>query len=285
MLYLYYHTINPIIFQIGPVILRWYGVMYGIGFIFVMWFLSRYRERCYTNKNFVWTDQEIEYLLYLSIFGVLIGGRIGYVILYQWAFFIKNLFWIFNIWEGGMSFHGGLIGVIMAIAWFSYKKHQDFFQMSDFIVPAVPFGLGVGRIGNFINGELWGTVVVDAPVAVLFPASRYQDFLVFQNYPQWQSLFNNYGILPRHPSQLYEMFLEGIILFIIINIFIRSPHPVGSVSGLFLLCYGIFRIIIEFFRQPDIQLGFIFNMITMGQILSIPMVISGIIIMYITYNK
>lgn len=284
MLYFYCHTIDPIIFQIGPIILHWYGLMYGIGFIFVMWFLFRYR-RYYSDKDFIWTNQKIEYFLYLIIFGVVIGGRVGYVILYQWEFFIKNIFWIFNIWEGGMSFHGGLIGVIIAITWFSYKKKQDFFRISDFIIPAVPFGLGVGRIGNFINGELWGRVVIHAPFAVLYPEARYQDLLVSQNYPQWQSLFNCYGMLPRHPSQLYEMFFEGIILFIIINIFMRRSHPIGSVSGVFLLCYGIFRIIIEFFRQPDGHLGFIYDNITLGQILSFPMVISGILIIYRAYYK
>lgn len=284
MSYFYYHAINPIVFKIGPITLYWYGLMYGIGFIFIVWFLSYYRER-YFNKNFFWTSQEIEHLLYLSIFGVLIGGRIGYVIFYQWNYFTKNLLWIFNVWEGGMSFHGGLIGVIIAIACFSYKKRQNFFQISDFIVPAVPFGLGLGRIGNFINGELWGTVIINAPIAVLFPKSRYQDILIFQNYPQWQLLFNHYGVLPRHPSQLYEMFLEGIILFIIINIFVCKSRPVGSASGLFLLFYGIFRIMVEFFRQPDSHIGFFFNIITMGQILSFPMIIFGIIIIFFAYHK
>lgn len=284
MLYFYYHTIVPVIFKIGPITLHWYGVMYGIGFLFSMWFLFRYRER-YFNKSFVWTIQEMEYLLYLNIFGVLFGGRIGYVILYQWEFFTKNFFWIFNIWEGGMSFHGGLIGVIVAIALFAYKKRQEFLWISDFIVPAVPFGLGLGRIGNFINGELWGKIIVSSPIAVLFPGSRYQDILIFQNYPQWQLLFHYYGVLPRHPSQLYEMFLEGIVLFVVINMFIRRPHPVGSISGLFLLCYGIFRVIAEFFREPDYHLGFICNMITMGQILSIPMIIAGMIIIYFSYKK
>lgn len=284
MFYFYYHTINPIIFKIGPIALRWYGVMYGIGFVFVMWFLSRYRKR-YFNKNFIWTNKEIEYLLYFSIFGVVIGGRIGYVIFYQWNFFTENLLWIFKIWEGGMSFHGGLVGLMIAIAWVSRKKRQEFFQISDFIIPSIPFGLGLGRIGNFINGELWGKVIVNAPIAVLFPGSAYQDILIFQHYPQWQFLFNCYGVLPRHPSQLYEMFWEGIVLFIIMNVFICRSRPVGSVSGLFLLCYGVFRIIIEYFRQPDSHIEYIFNIVTMGQILSIPMVISGIIIMFIAYNR
>lgn len=279
MLYFYYHQLDPVIFKIGPISLYWYGMMYSIGFMFSMWFLLHY------NKNFNWTFQDIEYLFFLNVCGVLIGGRIGYVIFYQWDFFTKNLFWIFNVWEGGMSFHGGLIGVIISIIWFSFRKCKNFFEISDFLVPSVPFGLGLGRFGNFINGELWGKVVIDSPIAVLFPRSSYQDMLIFQDYPQWQSIFNNYGLLPRHPSQLYEMFLEGIALFVIINLFVRKVRPTGSVSGLFLLCYGVFRIIIEFFRQPDDYLEYIGNIITIGQILSLPMVIFGVIIIFFAYNK
>lgn len=281
MLYLYHHACNPIIFTIGPISFHWYGIMYGLGFIYAMWSLS-YRMR--HSNNILWDHTDIEYLLCLCFFGVLLGGRIGYVLFYQWSFFSKNLLRIFNIWEGGMSFHGGLIGVIISIAWFSYKKHHSFFQISDFVVPAVPFGLGLGRLGNFINGELWGRVATDIPWAMLFPNSIYQDLFVLTNHPEWQPLFENYGVLPRHPSQLYEMFLEGIVLFIIISKFIRRPRPVGSVSGLFLVCYGVFRIVVECFRQPDSHLGLINNIVTMGQILSCPMVIFGIIIMYIAYK-
>lgn len=279
---LYYHTFNPVIFKIGPISLHWYGMMYGLAFMYAMWSLS-HRIR-YSNNVVLWTHVNIEHLLCLCCFGVLLGGRIGYVLFYQWSFFSKNLLSIFNIWEGGMSFHGGLIGVIISIAWFSYKKHQSFFQISDFIVPAVPFGLGLGRLGNFINGELWGRIAIDIPWAVLFPNSVYQDLLTLLDHPEWQPLFDNYGVLPRHPSQLYEMFLEGMILFVIIHKFIRQPHPVGSVSGLFLICYGVFRFIAEFFRQPDSHLGLINNILTMGQILSCPMIILGIVIIYVAYK-
>ncbi|URJ32624.1 prolipoprotein diacylglyceryl transferase [Blochmannia endosymbiont of Camponotus sp.] len=279
----YYHACNPVIFKIGPISLHWYGVMYGLGFIYAMWSLS-YRMRHSNSTSCAWTHTDVEHLLYLCFLGVLLGGRIGYVLFYQWSFFSKNLLWIFKIWEGGMSFHGGLIGVIISIAWFSYKKHRPFFQISDFVVPAVPFGLGLGRLGNFINGELWGRIAVDLPWAMLFPNSVYQDLLILSDHPEWESLFDSYGVLPRHPSQLYEMFLEGIILFIIISKFIRQPHPVGSVSGLFLICYGVFRIVAEIFRQPDSQLGLINNIATMGQILSCPMIISGMIIIYIAYR-
>ncbi|URJ29187.1 prolipoprotein diacylglyceryl transferase [Blochmannia endosymbiont of Camponotus modoc] len=278
---LYYHACNPIIFTIGPISLHWYGVMYGLGFIYAMWSLSC---RMHHLKNVSWTHTDVEHLLCLCFLGVLLGGRIGYVLFYQWSFFSNNLLWIFKIWEGGMSFHGGLIGVIISIAWFSHKKRRPFFQISDFVVPAVPFGLGLGRLGNFINGELWGRIAIDIPWAMLFPNSVYQDLLILPDHPEWEPLFDSYGVLPRHPSQLYEMFLEGVILFIIISKFIRQPHPVGSVSGLFLICYGVFRIIAEIFRQPDSQLGLINNIATMGQILSCPMIILGMIIVYLAYR-
>ncbi|WP_159714387.1 prolipoprotein diacylglyceryl transferase [Blochmannia endosymbiont of Camponotus nipponensis] len=281
MQYIYSHVCNPVMLTIGPISLHWYGMMYGLGFLYAMWSLS-YRIR-YSN-NILWTHKDVEYLLYLCFFGVLLGGRIGYVLCYQWSFFAQNLLWIFKIWEGGMSFHGGLVGVIISIKWFSIKKHQSFFQISDFVIPVVPFGLGLGRLGNFINGELWGRIAIDIPWAMLFPNSAYQDLLILPDHPTWQPLFNYYGSLPRHPSQLYEMFLEGIMLFIIINKFIRIPHPVGSVSGLFLVCYGVFRITAEFFRQPDSHLGLINDMVTMGQILSCPMIIFGTIILYLSYR-
>ncbi|URJ27929.1 prolipoprotein diacylglyceryl transferase [Candidatus Blochmannia vicinus (nom. nud.)] len=281
MQYFYYHSCNPIIFTIGPVSLHWYGMMYGLGFIYAMWSLL---YRAHHANEISWTNKDIEYLLCLCFFGVVLGGRIGYILFYQWSFFTQNLLWIFNIWEGGMSFHGGLMGVIIAIMWFSYRKHLTFFQVSDFLIPAVPFGLGLGRLGNFINGELWGRITTDIPWAMLFPNAIYQDLLILPDHPKWQVLFDSYGALPRHPSQLYEMFLEGIILFIIINKFICKPRPIGSVSGLFLIFYGLFRVIAEFFRQPDSHLGLIYNIATMGQILSCPMIISGIIIIYLSYK-
>lgn len=277
----YCPSFDPIIITFGSISFYWYGMMYVLGFVFAIWVLI-YRKRFFYDS--IWSRSEIEYLLYLNFLGILIGGRVGYAILYQWSLISKNLLWIFKIWEGGMSFHGGLVGVIISIMWFSYRKKRAFLQVSDFIVPVVPFGLGVGRLGNFINGELWGRVAIDVPWAMLFKNSVSEDLLLLNSHPEWQSIFNYYGMLPRHPSQLYEMFFEGIILFIIINIFNYKPRPQGSISGLFLICYGLFRIIIEFYRAPDSHLGLIFNIITLGQILSFPMVLFGGIILYLSYK-
>lgn len=283
MQHFYCPNFNPIICTIGIISLHWYGLMYVLSFVFGIWLLNN--RRCMLNNVF-WSKKEIEHLLYLSFIGVLIGGRIGYVIFYYWSFFSKNLLCIFKIWEGGMSFHGGLIGVIVSIMWFAYSKKQSFLKISDFIVPAVPVGLALGRLGNFINGELWGRVTIDVPWAMLFNSAISADLLWLHKHPEWQTIFNYYGALPRHPSQLYEMFLEGILLYTIINIFIRKFRPIGSVSGLFLVCYGLFRVIIECFREPDSHLGLLYNYtFTMGQILSFPMILSGIIIMYFAYRQ
>lgn len=278
--YLVFPQFDPVIFSLGPVSLRWYGLMYLIGFIFAMW-LAIYRAN---QPNSCWSKDDVEKLLYTCFLGVLFGGRIGYVLFYNLPLFLDNPLYLFKIWDGGMSFHGGLIGVISVIIWFSNRRQYSFFQISDFIAPLVPFGLGTGRLGNFINGELWGRVTSNTPWAMLFPNSRNEDLVLLLNNPQWQLLFNQYGVLPRHPSQIYEMLLEGIVLFTILNLFIRQPRPIGSVSGLFLICYGIFRIVVEFFRQPDIQLGLFNGIISMGQILSFPMIVAGIIIMIWAYR-
>lgn len=277
----YCPNFNPVIYTIGSVSFHWYGLMYVLSFIFAMQIL---KNRKHILNSIFWTDEKIEYLLYLNMLGVLIGGRIGYVIFYQWSFFSKNLLWIFKIWEGGMSFHGGLIGVIISIIWFSYYKKQSFLKISDFIVPIVPIGLGLGRFGNFINGELWGRVTIKIPWAMLFNTALSEDLLWLKNHPEWQSIFNYYGALPRHPSQLYEIFLEGIVLYIIIYVFIQKIRPVGSISGLFLIFYGVFRIIIEYFREPDSHLGLFYNFITLGQILSFPMIVCGIVMLYLSYK-
>lgn len=184
-----------------------------------------------------------------------------------------------------MSFHGGLMGVILVMFWFARRTKRTFFQVSDFIAPLIPFGLGAGRLGNFINGELWGRVTTDTPWAMLFPSSRSEDVALAATDPSLLPLLNQYGVLPRHPSQLYELLLEGVVLFIILNLFIRKPRPMGAVSGLFLIGYGAFRIIVEAFRQPDAQLGLFDGVISMGQILSIPMVVAGIIMMIWAYRR
>ena len=234
-----------------------------------------------------WLDQnEVENLLYAGFLGVFLGGRIGYVLFYNFPQFMADPLYLFRVWDGGMSFHGGLIGVIVVMIIFARRTKRSFFQVSDFIAPLIPFGLGAGRLGNFINGELWGRVDPNFPFAMLFPGSRTEDILLLQTNPQWQSIFDTYGVLPRHPSQLYELLLEGVVLFIILNLYIRKPRPMGAVSGLFLIGYGAFRIIVEFFRQPDAQFtGAWVQYISMGQILSIPMIVAGVIMMVWAYRR
>ncbi|PPI87773.1 prolipoprotein diacylglyceryl transferase [Candidatus Pantoea edessiphila] len=265
--------IDPIIFSIGPISFRWYGLMYLIGLIFALWLAKR---RINNNNN--WKITEIENLIYYCFFGAVIGGRIGYMLFYNLPLLIRQPIYLIKIWDGGMSFHGGLIGVILTISFFAHKNKLNFFKISDFIAPLIPFGLGAGRLGNLINGELWGRVDPNFPITVLFPNAYQEDLIFSMDHLEYYSLLKTYGGLPRHFSQLYEFILEGVVLFFILNIFIQKNRPIGSTSGLFLLCYGAFRILVEFFRQPDIQLGLFYDKISMGQMLSLPMVVIGIII-------
>ncbi|MCG6200416.1 prolipoprotein diacylglyceryl transferase [Psychromonas antarctica] len=241
--------IDPIAIHLGPLDIRWYGLMYLVGFIFAFWMANRQCDR----SNGVWTREQASDLLFYGFMGVILGGRTGYVLFYQFPHFLENPLYLFRIWEGGMSFHGGVLGVLIAIIFYAKKNQRSILAVGDFIVPLLPVGLGAGRIGNFINSELWGRVT-DSPFGIVF---------------------HNGGPLPRHPSQLYEFALEGVLLFIILVLFIRKSRPSGSVSGLFLLCYGLFRIIVEFARQPDAQLGLLTFGLSMGQLLSLPMVIAG----------
>lgn len=279
--YLAFPKFDPVIFSIGPVSLHWYGLMYLVGFVFAMWLAVRRANKPGSG----WTKVEVENLLYAGFLGVFVGGRVGYVLFYNLPLFLDNPLYLFKVWDGGMSFHGGLLGVILVMFWFAHRTKRTFFQVSDFMAPLIPFGLGAGRLGNFINGELWGRVTTDTPWAMLFPGSRTEDIAIAAADPNLLPLLNQYGVLPRHPSQLYEMVLEGIVLFIILNLFIRKPRPMGAVSGLFLIGYGAFRIIVEAFRQPDAQLGLFEGTISMGQILSVPMVIAGIIMMIWAYRR
>ncbi|WWO99094.1 MAG: prolipoprotein diacylglyceryl transferase [Candidatus Dasytiphilus stammeri] len=271
--------LNPVLVKIGPMNIYWYSVMYLIGFIFAMWLGLRR-----AIKNNEYNPDEVIILLSMGLWGVLLGGRIGYVLFYNLPILINQPLDLFKIWNGGMSFHGGLIGVILVILWFSRKTNRPFLQVSDFIAPLIPFGLGTGRLGNFMNGELWGRIAIDIPWAMSFPRSYSEDLVLLNQYPKLQPIFDHWKTLPRHPSQLYELFLEGIILFIILNIFIYKPRPMGSISGLFMMIYGIFRFLVEFFRQPDAQLG-LFKGLSMGQILSIPMIFIGLIILIWAYHR
>jgi len=257
---LQYPDINPIAFSLGPLKVHWYGIMYLIGFA-AAWFLARYRIRT-LHKD--WNIDQVNDLVFYCAIGVILGGRIGYILFYNFAFYMAHPLSIFKIWDGGMSFHGGLLGVAISLWIYSRKSGRAFFDLADFVAPLVPIGLGAGRLGNFINGGLWGRVT-DVPWAMVFPKA---------------------GPLPRHPSELYEFLLEGVVLFFILWFFSMKPRPRMAVSGLFLVCYGVFRFFDEFFRAPDPQLGFVaFGWMTRGQELSIPMFLFGLIMLIIAYKR
>ena len=256
--FLQFPVIDPIIFSIGPVALRWYGMMYLIAFLGAMFLANKAADKSAGE----WTRDQVSDLLFYGFLGVILGGRIGYVLFYQWEYFLADPVYLFQIWQGGMSFHGGLLGVILAVYIFSRQSGKSFLSVGDFVAPLVPLGLGMGRLGNFINAELWGRQT-DVPWAMVFPTDALQ--------------------LPRHPSQLYEFFLEGVVLFIIIYIITRKPRTLGLASGSFLIGYGVFRTIVEFFREPDAHLGLYFSFISKGQILSIPMILIGMLVIYLGY--
>ncbi|MFW0039526.1 MAG: prolipoprotein diacylglyceryl transferase [Coxiella endosymbiont of Dermacentor silvarum] len=247
---LHYPDINPIAFQLGLIKVHWYGLMYLIGFVSA-WGLALYRAR---QSQEGWNTAQIGDLIFYGIIGVIIGGRLGYMIFYDFFNFIANPLTIFEVWYGGMSFHGGLIGVAITMWIFSRRIKRRWIDVIDFTVPLVPLGLAAGRIGNFINGELWGRTTTI----------------------YWGMIFPNAGPFPRHPSQLYELFLEGILLFVIVWQFSAKLRPRFAITSSFLFFYGLFRFMAEFFRQPDPQLGYIaFDWLTMGQLLSLSMILSG----------
>jgi phosphatidylglycerol:prolipoprotein diacylglycerol transferase len=241
---------DPVAIKIGPLGIHWYGLMYIVGFI-AGWWLGRYRAG---RPGSGWRKQEIPDLLVYVAFGIVIGGRLGYVLFYNPGHYLAHPLEVIQIWKGGMSFHGGLIGVILAMVLYARKTERSFLAVADFIAPLVPIGLGTGRIGNFINHELWGRVT-DVP---------------------WGMLFRGAGPEPRHPSQLYEFALEGVLLFMVLWIYSAKPRSTGAVSGLFLLCYGVFRFVVELVREPDAHLGYLaFGWVTMGHVLSLPMILLG----------
>lgn len=248
---LVFPNIDPVAFSIGPLKVHWYGLMYLFGFVSA-WLLAHWRAKHY---QLPWTSEQIGDLIFYAALGVIIGGRVGYMLFYNAEQFFMKPWILFKLWEGGMSFHGGLIGVAIALWLFSRKAKKAFLEVGDFIAPLVPLGLAAGRAGNFINGELWGRVS-DVPWAMVFPHSDGE---------------------PRHPSQLYELGLEGIMLFIVVWWYASKPRPAGCVSAVFLIGYALCRLIAECFRQPDAQLGFLaFNWLTMGQLLSLPMLVIGL---------
>ncbi|MBG0791270.1 MAG: prolipoprotein diacylglyceryl transferase [Desulfovibrionaceae bacterium] len=255
-----YPQFDPVMFQIGPLALRWYGMMYVFGIV-SGWLLGRYRAAKPWNRL---TPAMVDDFVTWAILGVVLGGRIGYVLFYNLGHYLEHPLGIFAIWEGGMSFHGGLIGVLLVIWLFGRAHSLSFPEMGDFVSPLIPPGLFFGRIGNFINGELWGRYT-DHPFGMIFPGA---------------------GTQPRHPSQLYEAALEGVVLFILVWWYSSKPRPTGCVGALFLLGYGVFRFMVEFARQPDAQLGFVaLHWMTMGQILCIPMILFGAGWLLIAYRK
>jgi phosphatidylglycerol:prolipoprotein diacylglycerol transferase len=241
---------------------HWYGLMYLLAFGLFL-FLANRRLRQPQWANGGWKSTDVDDLLFWGVIGVVLGGRLGYVLFYKPDFYFSHLLEIFKVWDGGMSFHGGLIGVILAMIFFARRHGRTFFEVGDFVAPCVPTGLGAGRIGNFINGELWGRQASsDLPWAMVFPQA-------------------NDGGLARHPSQIYQFLGEGVILFLLMWFYARSPRKTGQVSGLFLIGYGVVRFVCEFFREPDafIPLDTRWLHLSQGQWLSLPMIVGGILIM------
>ena len=245
-------SIDPVAFKLGPVAIHWYGLAYIAG-IAAAWWLLRWRAACGAD----WQPQQVDDLIFLGALGAVLGGRVGYILFYNAHAYLADPLAIFAVWRGGMSFHGGAIGLVLAIAWFARREARPFFAVSDFLMPAVPIGLGLGRLANFVNQELWGAPT-SQPWGVVFSAPAA-------------------GGVPRHPSQLYEAALEGVVLFAILNVLARRTRAVGTVSGAFLALYALFRMAVEFVREPDPQLGYLaFGWLTMGQVLSLPMLLAGL---------
>ncbi len=260
-LVLTFPDIDPVAIRIFGLQIHWYALMYLLAFV-IAYLLMRARLKHEPFRSITepapYTSGVIEDILAYAILGVLVGGRLGYTFFYKPAYYFEHPLEIFMLWEGGMSFHGGVIGVVLAIAWLAWRKKRPFLQVTDFLVPSIPLGLAAGRIGNFINGELWGRPAPEGlPWAMVFPTG---------------------GDVARHPSQLYQALLEGVLLFVILWLFARRNRYRGQVSGLFLAGYGLFRFIGEFFREPDAHLGYLGLGMSMGQWLSLPMLLAGVIL-------
>jgi phosphatidylglycerol:prolipoprotein diacylglycerol transferase len=258
---LHHPDIDPVIIRVGPLAVRWYGLMYLVGFA-AGWLLGRHRAKPGSG----WTPLMVDDMITWCVLGLVVGARLGYVLFYDLPVFLADPLSIFEVWHGGMSFHGGAVGVGLVLWIFARKHGMRFFQVTDFLVPLCPPGLFAGRMGNFINGELWGKPT-DLPWGMVFSDPRA-------------------GMIARHPSQLYEGLLEGVVLFTVMWLFTSKARPVKAASGLFVLLYGCFRFLIEFVRQPDEQLGYLaWNWLTMGQILSLPMIAIGAYWLYTAYAK
>ena len=269
---------DPVAFKLGPLQVHWYGLMYLFGFLLVAT-LAEYRRR---KGRLPVSRDALSDLLFYAMMGVIVGGRVWYMLFY----YAGGIGWIwhdplalFRVWDGGMSFHGGLLGVVLTGWWWSRRHRLHPFDTIDFVAPMVPLGLGLGRLGNFINGELWGKPG-DVPWAMIFPGSRDEDLQLAAGNPTLTERLQQFGGLPRHPSQLYELALEGVVMFAVLWLVSLKPRPRYLVSGLFALLYGCFRFAVEFVRVPDPQLGYLaWGWLTMGQVQSIPLIVVGLVLL------
>jgi phosphatidylglycerol:prolipoprotein diacylglycerol transferase len=242
---------DPVAIQLGPLAIRWYGLMYLVGFA-AAYGLGRLRIAA--GKSARVTVAVLDDLLFFGVLGVILGGRLGYVLFYKPGYYLQHPAEILAVWQGGMAFHGGFLGVLIAVWWIARKHQLRWLEVTDFLAPLAPLAFAAGRLGNFINGELWGRVT-DVT---------------------WGMVFRGAGPAPRHPSQLYQFALEGIALFVILWLYSSKPRPTGAVSGVFLIGYGVFRFVAEYFREPDDFLGLLALGFSMGQWLSLPMIVAGV---------
>jgi phosphatidylglycerol---prolipoprotein diacylglyceryl transferase len=250
--------IDPVALQLGPIAVHWYGLTYLAAFgLFMLLGRLRLRHQPFASLggDKGWAPRDVEDILFLGVVGVVLGGRLGYCLFYKPLYYLAHPLEVFAVWQGGMSFHGGLLGVIAAMVWFAHSRQRPFWQVADFVAPCVPTGLAAGRVGNFINGELPGR-------------------LADPGLP-WGMVFRGAGDLPRHPSQVYQFLLEGLLLFVLLWLYARKPRATGRVAAMFLVGYGLFRFIAEFFREPDAHLGLLSLGMSMGQWLCVPMVLAG----------
>jgi phosphatidylglycerol:prolipoprotein diacylglycerol transferase len=249
--------IDPVFLKLGPLEFRWYGLMYIIGFAAAYFIIQAEARR----KQLALSKDDVADLIFSTALGIILGGRFGYILFYNAAYYAAHPLKLFAVWEGGMSFHGGLAGAILAGLYYVHKKKLSYYSLADVVIMAGPVGLGLGRVGNFINGELYGRIT-EAPWGIIFPAG---------------------GNLPRHPSQLYEAILEGPVMFLLLRLISRTNHPAGVVFWSFIGLYGLFRFFVEFFREPDAQIGYLLGTFSMGQALSFPMFIVGVIMVSKSY--
>ena len=260
--------IDPVALQLGPLAIHWYGLTYLAAFaLFVLLGQARLKHEPFVSirQPQPWTARDVEDILFLGVMGVVVGGRIGYCLFYKPAYYLSHPLEVFAVWQGGMSFHGGMLGVLLAMVWYARSRQRPWLQVMDFVAPCVPTGLAAGRVGNFINGELWGRVADPS-----LP---------------WGMVFRGAGDLPRHPSQVYQFLLEGLLLFVLLWLYARKPRATGQVSAMFLLGYGVFRFVAEFFREPDAHLGLLSLGMSMGQWLCIPMILAGLVLAWASRSR